>query len=88
LMVGVPARQKGWMSRHGIKLPPPDRDGIMVCPESKFQYKEVSKGVLRCLDLNEEKALPSEMAVGKLRYHELKRCEPKRTSSRKSANKA
>jgi UDP-2-acetamido-3-amino-2,3-dideoxy-glucuronate N-acetyltransferase len=88
LMVGVPARQKGWMSRHGIKLPPPGRDGIMVCLESKFQYKEVTKGVLKCLDLNEEKALPSEMAVGKLRYDELKRCERKRTSSRKSANKA
>ena len=34
LVLGVPARQKGWMSRHGHVLPTPDSDGIMVCPES------------------------------------------------------
>jgi UDP-2-acetamido-3-amino-2,3-dideoxy-glucuronate N-acetyltransferase len=72
LMVGVPARQRGWMSRHGIKLPPPDRDGNMVCPESSFRYKETSTGVLRCLDLDEEKPLPAEMAVGKIAYDQLK----------------
>jgi UDP-2-acetamido-3-amino-2,3-dideoxy-glucuronate N-acetyltransferase len=72
LMVGVPARQKGWMSRHGIKLPSPDRDGIMVCLESNFRYKEISKGELKCLDLDEEKPLPAGMAVGRLRYDELK----------------
>src|SRR5262249_14387443 len=32
LMVGVPARQKGWMSRHGHTLRA-ERDGVMVCPE-------------------------------------------------------
>jgi UDP-2-acetamido-3-amino-2,3-dideoxy-glucuronate N-acetyltransferase len=72
LMVGVPARQNGWMSRHGIKLPAPDNEGIMVCPESGFRYKEVQKGVLRCLDLDEENPLPSEMAVGKILYDQLK----------------
>jgi len=73
LMVGIPARQNGWMSRHGIKLSSPDKDGIMVCPESKFRYKEVSRGLLRCLDLDEEKQLPTEMAVGKLQYDQLKK---------------
>ncbi len=58
LMVGAPARQQGWMSRHGTRLPAPDAEGIMVCPESKFRYKEVSAGVLRCVDLDEEKPLP------------------------------
>jgi UDP-2-acetamido-3-amino-2,3-dideoxy-glucuronate N-acetyltransferase len=72
LMVGVPARQKGWMSRHGIKLRPSNRDGIMVCPESKFKYQETGKGVLRCLDLDEEKPLPAEMAIGKHPYDEFK----------------
>lgn len=73
LMMGAPARQNGWMSRHGIKLPLPDRNGIMVCPESNYRYKETSKGVLTCLDLDEEKPLPADMAVGKLQYDQLKK---------------
>lgn len=73
LMVGMPARQQGWMSRHGTKLPAPDKAGMMVCPESSFRYKEASNGVLRCLDLDEEKPLPAEMAVGTLRYDQLKK---------------
>lgn len=72
LMVGMPARQEGWMSRHGIKLPFPDQDGIMTCPESKFGYKEMSQGVLRCLALDEEEPLPAEMAVGKVTYDQFK----------------
>lgn len=40
LMVGVPARQKGWMSRHGHILNNPDENGIMVCPESGLRYQE------------------------------------------------
>src|SRR4030042_1274416 len=54
LMTGMPARQVGWMSRHGIKLPKPDKNGIMVCAESGYKYKEVQKGILKCLDLDEE----------------------------------
>jgi UDP-2-acetamido-3-amino-2,3-dideoxy-glucuronate N-acetyltransferase len=73
LMIGAPARQKGWMSRHGIKLPAPDRDGVMVCPESGFRFKEVNKGVLRCLDLDEDKPLPAGMAVGTMQYDQLKK---------------
>ena len=72
LMVGMPARQQGWMSRHGIKLGSPDPDGIMTCPESKFRYKETSPGTLRCLDLDEEKPLPAEMAVGNVSYDQFK----------------
>jgi UDP-2-acetamido-3-amino-2,3-dideoxy-glucuronate N-acetyltransferase len=72
LMVGIPARQQGWMSRHGIKLPPPDAEGVMVCPESKFRYREVSQGVLRCLDLDEEQPLPAEMAIGNVSYDHFK----------------
>ena len=72
LMVGVPARQAGWMSRHGHRLGRPDADGVMTCPESGLRYKEVSAGVLRCLDLDEEAPLPPELAVGKVSYDELK----------------
>ena len=50
LMLGVPAVQKGWMSRHGHRLPPPGKDGIMLCPESGWRYQESQPGLLRCLD--------------------------------------
>jgi UDP-2-acetamido-3-amino-2,3-dideoxy-glucuronate N-acetyltransferase len=58
LMMGVPARRVAWMSRHGFRLPPPDAKGIMTCPQSGFRYQEV-QGVLRCLDLDEDAALPA-----------------------------
>lgn len=57
LMVGVPARRRGWMSRHGHRLPAADADGVMVCPESGWRYREVEPGVLRCLDWPEERPL-------------------------------
>ena len=57
LMLGVPAVQKGWMSRHGHRLPAPDTDGIMICPESGWRYREVETGLFRCLDWPEETPL-------------------------------
>jgi len=42
LVMGNPARQKGWMSRHGHILKNPDADGVMTCPESGFRYQIVS----------------------------------------------
>jgi len=58
LMLGVPARRKGWMSRHGYRLQNPGKDRVVVCPESGWRYKEVEPGVLRCLDWPEDKPLP------------------------------
>jgi len=72
LMLGVPARRKGWMSRHGHPLPAPNAEGVMVCPESRYRYQEIAPGVVRCLDLDEEKPLPPEQQVGKTSYDELK----------------
>ena len=72
LMVGVPARRVGWISRHGHILKNPDKDGVMICPESGFRYKEVSPGVIRCLDLDEEAPLPESMAVGERTYDSFK----------------
>lgn len=43
----------------------------MICPESDYQYKEVSPGVVRCLDLHEEEPLPANKAVGRS-YDEYK----------------
>jgi UDP-2-acetamido-3-amino-2,3-dideoxy-glucuronate N-acetyltransferase len=58
LMMGVPARRVGWMSRHGYRLSKPDADGTMICPYSGLRYQEVAAGVLRCLDLDEMAPLP------------------------------
>lgn len=71
LVIGNPARQQGWMSRHGHRLTPDDT-GIMVCPESGLHYQETSPGLLRCLDLNEDDALPLELALGRGSYEEFK----------------
>lgn len=57
LMLGVPAVQKGWMSRHGHRLPEPDSSGVRTCPESGWRYHEEPSGVLRCLNWPEDKAL-------------------------------
>ncbi len=69
LMLGVPARQKGWMSRHGHRL---HGGATMICPESGFRYVEQGPGVLRCLDLDEDAPLPERLRVGTRRYDELK----------------
>lgn len=74
LMVGVPARQKGWMSRHGHMLKDPDSNGIMVCPESSFRY-QLTDDALRCLDLDEDAPLPAEKSIGTITYDELKKNE-------------
>jgi len=71
LMVGVPARQKGWMSRHGHRLTA-SADGILRCPESGYGYQEIEPGRLKCLDLDEEAPLPPALAIGKTSYDEFK----------------
>ncbi len=70
LMMGVPAHQAGWMSRHGHRLSA-NTDGIMVCPESGIRYRETPEGV-RCLDLDEEAPLPPDKAEGRIAYDALK----------------
>jgi len=48
LMVGVPARQTGWMSRFGEQLDLPlSGDGQAVCPHSKDVYR-LNGGKLEC----------------------------------------
>jgi UDP-2-acetamido-3-amino-2,3-dideoxy-glucuronate N-acetyltransferase len=73
LMMGVPARRRGWMSRHGHRLSGPDDKGIMICPESGFRYSELQPGMIRCLDLDEESPLPAELAIGAKAYDQFKR---------------
>ncbi|MFH0878906.1 MAG: Gfo/Idh/MocA family oxidoreductase [Lentisphaerota bacterium] len=71
LVMGNPAKQAGWMSRHGHRLSK-NKKGIMACPESGLRYKEVKKGVIQCLDLDEEAALPLCMSQGGKSYDEWK----------------
>jgi UDP-2-acetamido-3-amino-2,3-dideoxy-glucuronate N-acetyltransferase len=74
LMMGVPATQKGWMSRHGHVLRQ-GQNGIWVCPESGFEYQEISPGQLKCLTLDEERPLPEEHRTGKGNYESFKSTE-------------
>ncbi|GBE30738.1 UDP-2-acetamido-3-amino-2, 3-dideoxy-D-glucuronate N-acetyltransferase [bacterium BMS3Bbin04] len=69
MMLGVPAKQKGWVSRHGLPLRNPV-DGIYTCPESGLRYQE-EDGKLHCLDLDEEAPLPEDMREGSEFYDDI-----------------
>lgn len=70
LVMGVPARQGGWMSRHGHRLTFDDR-GEAVCRESGLRYR-LEGGAVRCLDVAEDSPLPSDLAVGKRSYGDFR----------------
>jgi UDP-2-acetamido-3-amino-2,3-dideoxy-glucuronate N-acetyltransferase len=72
LVAGVPARQIGWMSRHGHRLGSANAEGVMTCPESGYRYRS-SDGRVRCLDLDEDAPLPADKAVATRSYDDLKR---------------
>lgn len=73
LVLGNPARQRGWVSRHGHPMgDEPGEGGILTCPESGFRYQCTAEG-LRCLDLDEDAPLPSSSAVGRKAYAEFKK---------------
>lgn len=84
LMAGVPARQQGWMSRHGHRLAEPDDSGIMICPESGYRY-HLQEGQLRCLDWPEDQPLPDEQALGKESYQNWKQKGQKDTDYESTA---
>lgn len=71
LVTGNPARLRGWMSRHGVRLLDSTEE-VLVCPESGLRYQE-SGGVLRCLDLDEDASLPESMRTGQRGYREFRR---------------
>ena len=70
LMLGVPARQHGWMNRHGHVMHF-DESGITTCPESKLRY-ELSDGKVRGLDLSENESLPEKLSKSQISYRDLK----------------
>jgi UDP-2-acetamido-3-amino-2,3-dideoxy-glucuronate N-acetyltransferase len=71
LMVGVPARWTGWMSRHGLPLRHADDTGVYTCPESGLRYAERAPGTLACLDLGEDDPLPEALRRGRCSYDDL-----------------
>jgi UDP-2-acetamido-3-amino-2,3-dideoxy-glucuronate N-acetyltransferase len=70
LVIGVPGRLDGWMSRHGHRLSF-DAHARAVCPESGLTY-ECRDGIVRCLDLDEEAPLPAGLAAGNGSYDDFK----------------
>ena len=70
LILGNPGQLTGYMSRHGHKLTF-NESSKATCPESKFIYEKVEQQV-RCLDLNEDDPLPTELSFGSLDYDSFK----------------
>lgn len=71
LMVGTPARRRGWMSRHGHPL----RFGanmIALCPESGLKYAITGDEQVHCIDVKEDETLPEALSVSKIGYREIK----------------
>lgn len=71
LMVGVPARFKGWISRHGIPLKLTREGEEETCPESGLRYRLTPKGLV-CLDLENSSPLPPELSKGQQTLREIK----------------
>ena len=71
-VAGVPARQSGWMSRHGHLLNF-DEASTATCPESGLRFEISAAGdAVRCIDLDEEAALPEELSRGEKSYGDFK----------------
>ncbi len=70
LVAGTPARQIGWMSRHGQRLRFFNPEGVAVCPESGLRY-QLEHGRLRGLDLDEEASLPDALRTGTRPYDDF-----------------
>jgi UDP-2-acetamido-3-amino-2,3-dideoxy-glucuronate N-acetyltransferase len=71
LVLGNPARKVGWMSRHG-HIMTAAIDGVFTCPESGFRYKEVGSQRIRCIDWDENEALPSRLSTAVKGYDAFK----------------
>ena len=70
MILGVPGKQRGWMSRHGHPLREKNKSGEFICPESGYRYQETD-GILACIDLNEEDSLPGNITTGVKSYREF-----------------
>lgn len=71
LVMGVPGKQVGWISRHGHKLVFND-EMIAICPESDFRYRNIN-GTVHCLDLDEDSPLPAALSKGEKPYNTFRK---------------
>ncbi len=69
LVLGTPAKQRGYVSRHGYPLAL--EKGRAVCPESGYTYTLNAEGLLRCVDLPEDEQLPHDLRTGTSAYRDL-----------------
>jgi UDP-2-acetamido-3-amino-2,3-dideoxy-glucuronate N-acetyltransferase len=72
LIVGVPGRQVGWMSRHGHRLSF-NNSGFAICPESGLKYMKTDEQI-KCLDLDEDSLLPEGLRQG-TKYYDIFRID-------------
>jgi UDP-2-acetamido-3-amino-2,3-dideoxy-glucuronate N-acetyltransferase len=75
LVMGVPAKQRGWMSRHGHPLEF-SAQGRATCAESGLEYalESMDDGSrVRCLSIDEESPLPPTLSMGSKPYDEFKK---------------
>jgi len=70
LMLGVPARRHGWVSRHGHPLRA-NAEGGFICPETGWRYA-LEGGRFRCLDLDEEAPIPEPHRAGSQGFQHFK----------------
>lgn len=71
LMRGVPARPKGFMSRHGYKLNFDPQTQLAVCEGSGLKY-ELKNHQVKCLDVGEEDTLSENLTKPSLKYRDQK----------------
>ena len=70
MIVGVPGKQRGFVTRHGHPINPAPGETI-TCPETNLQYALNDTGELRCLDLDENAPVPDALKSGITPYRDL-----------------
>lgn len=70
LIVGVPGKRRGFVTRHGHPLDPKPGD-VVQCPETKLRYQLNDAGAMRCLDLDEDAPMPDDLRQGITPYRAL-----------------
>jgi len=70
MIVGVPGKQRGFVTRHGHPIDPAPGQTV-ACPETRLQYALNDQGQLRCLDLDEDAPMPDAYQSGITPYRDL-----------------
>lgn len=70
MIVGVPGKQRGYVTRHGHPIDPAPGQTVS-CPETQLRYKLNDASELRCLDLDEDAPLPEDLANGITPYRDI-----------------